>query len=149
GPGAGGGAAPQIEPASQMAGYWFEVRPDVTAPAAPESNGSGALKGDTRLRAGAVWRPGLFVKAFVKVPESAPRPAVSVPEGALLYHQGRALVYVRLSPGRYERREVRVLGRDGDRWVLASGVTAGGPGLRRPAPGPLSGGFPRPRGLCR
>jgi hypothetical protein len=51
-----------------------------------------------------------------------------VPSAALLYHQGRALVYVRLSPGRYERREVQVLGRDGERWVLAPGeVQAGEP----------------------
>jgi hypothetical protein len=125
------GAAPQIDPASQMAGYWFEVRPDTTTPAPSDSNGSGGAKEDGRLRAGAVWRPGLFVKAFVKVPDSTPRPAVSVPEGALLYHQGRALVYVRLSPGRYERREVQILGRAGDRWVVASGVAAGEPVVSR------------------
>src|SRR5207245_9863288 len=112
---------------------WYEVHPDAARPPTPESNGVGATKGDARLRAGAVWRPGLFVKAFVRVPESKPRPAVAVPGGALLYHQGRALVYVRLSPGRYERREVQVLGRDGDRWVLASGVAAGEPVVSRQA----------------
>jgi multidrug efflux pump subunit AcrA (membrane-fusion protein) len=72
-----------------------------------------------------VWRPGLFVKALVKVPDAKPRTAVAVPEGALLYHQGRALVYVRVGPGRFERREVQVLGRDGTRWALAGGVEAG------------------------
>jgi hypothetical protein len=36
-------------------------------------------------------------------------------------------VYVRIGPGRYERREVQILGREGDRWLLASGVTAGEP----------------------
>ena len=50
-----------------------------------------------------------------------------MPATSLLYHDGRALVYVRLSPGRYERREVRVLGRDGGRWVLSEGVVAGEP----------------------
>jgi multidrug efflux pump subunit AcrA (membrane-fusion protein) len=101
------GAAPQVEVASQYAAYWYEV--------------------DTAASNGAIWRPGLFVKGFVKAPGVAPRPGVSVPGTALLYHDGRALVYVRLNPGRYERREVRVLGRDGGRWVLAEGVEAGEP----------------------
>jgi hypothetical protein len=30
------------------------------------------------------------------------------------------LVYVRVKPGAYERREVRPLGREGDSWVLAA-----------------------------
>jgi len=127
------GAAPQIDPASQMAGYWYEVHPDASLTRSTASDGAGPAKGDARLWAGAVWRPGLFIKAFVKVPESKPRPAVTVPEGALLYHQGRALVYVRLSPGRYERREVQVLGREGDRWVLAGGVAVGEPVVSRQA----------------
>src|SRR5262249_51313592 len=73
------------------------------------------------------WRPGLFVKALVEVPDSRAREAVAVPATALLYHQGRALVYVRLAPGGFERREVQMLGRDKDRWVLASGVEEGEP----------------------
>jgi hypothetical protein len=97
------GAAPQVETASQLAGYWYEV--------------------DTTKNP-VMWRPGLFVKAHVKVPDSVPQPAIVVPEAALLYHQGRALVYVCVGPGRYERREVQVLGRDGDRWLLAGGVAA-------------------------
>jgi hypothetical protein len=48
-----------------------------------------------------------------------------VPASAVLFHQGRALVYVRLDPDRYERREVQLLGRESDRWVLASGVKTG------------------------
>jgi biotin carboxyl carrier protein len=99
------GTAPQIEVASQFAAYWYEVENP------PDSK--------------ATWRPGLFVKALVKVPETKPRSAIEVPEGALLYHQGRALVYVRIGPGRFERREVQVLGHDQTRWVLASGVEAG------------------------
>jgi hypothetical protein len=100
------GTAPQVEVASQFAAYWYEV----DNPA--ESKG-------------AMWRPGLFTKALVKVPDSQPRSAVAVPDGALLYHQGRALVYVRIGPGRFERREVQVLGRDGTRWVLGDGVKTG------------------------
>jgi multidrug efflux pump subunit AcrA (membrane-fusion protein) len=91
-----------VETGSQLAVYWYEVDSARTALAA-------------------TWRPGLFVKAWLPIPEARPRAAVAVPPGALLYHQGRALVYVRLSPGRYQRREVQVLGREGERWVLADG----------------------------
>jgi hypothetical protein len=45
--------------------------------------------------------------------------AVSVPASALLYHQGRALVYACVRKDVYERREVQVLGRAGNRCVLA------------------------------
>ena len=68
------------------------------------------------------WRPGLFVKANLDVDAAKPVSAVAVPRSALLYHQGRALVYIQLSGERYQRREVTVLGRDGDSWVLGSGV---------------------------
>jgi hypothetical protein len=103
------GPAPQVEVASQYAAYWYEAN----------------------LGSKAGWRPGLFVKAFVKVPGAAAERAVSVPESSLLYHDGRALVYVRLSPGRFERREVRVLGREAGRWVLSEGVSAGEPVVSR------------------
>lgn len=108
------GTAPHVEVNSQYAAYWYEAD---TARQTTAANGPGPVTG--------VWRPGLFVKAEVKVPGAGARAAVAVPGDALVYHQGRALVYVRLSPGRYERREVQVLGRDGDRWVLAAGVSAG------------------------
>ena len=106
------GAAPQVEPNSQYAAYWYE------ADTAPATAAAGPPNG--------LWRPGLFVKAFVPVPGAA-EAAVSIPGTALLYHQGRTLVYARVGAGRYERREVRVLGRAGDRCVLAGGVTAGEP----------------------
>jgi multidrug efflux pump subunit AcrA (membrane-fusion protein) len=110
-----------VETTSQSAGFWYEV--DTTL--APGQD-SGAENGATpEVVGGGIWRPGLFVTADLKVLNGKPRPAVAVPETALLYHQGRALVYVRIGPGRYERREVQVLGREGDRWLLASGVTAG------------------------
>lgn len=105
------GAAPQIDASSQLASFWYEGTP------AADEKGN-----DLRL-----WRPGLFVKAEVVLPNQSQRSAVAVPASALLFHQGRALVYVRLEPGRYERREVQLLGRDRDRWVLASGIQAGEP----------------------
>jgi RND family efflux transporter MFP subunit len=97
------GSAPQVEAASQRAALLYEV----SAPADP------------------LWRPGLFVKATFPDPSTPPRPAVTVPASALLYHQGRTLLYVQLSPGRYERREVEVLARDGDTLILTAGVRPG------------------------
>jgi RND family efflux transporter MFP subunit len=104
------GAAPQIDAASQLASYWYEA----TSPP-PEEQANNAR----------LWRPGLYVKSEVPLPDRPQKAAVVVPASAVLFHQGRALVYVRLDPGRYERREVQLLGRDNDRWVLASGVKAG------------------------
>jgi hypothetical protein len=115
------GVAPQVDAALQYAGYLYEVETPSHLP--PEAPGPG----------GFVWRPGLLVKAAVKDSGAEPRAAVAVPWTALLYHQGRALVYVELSPGRYERREIQVLGRDGDHAVLGDGVTAGEPVVHKQA----------------
>jgi hypothetical protein len=115
------GPAGEVDPASQFAGYWYEVgfgkKLDV--------NGNGS--------AGMAWRPGLFVQAHLKTTEAKPQEAVSIPLAALLFHSGRTLVYVRVGPGRFERREVRVLGREGDRWILAAGVAAEEPVVSRHA----------------
>src|SRR5262245_3175740 len=104
------GPAPQVDPASQRVGYLYQVE----------------AAGDRQGSAEAVaWRPGTFVKAELPAPQGEPRRAVSVPDTALLYHQGRAIVYVlkerRPKTSIFERREVQVLGRQGDRWVLAAG----------------------------
>ncbi len=111
------GPASQVEVNTQFSSYWYEavIEPD------PKSN------------AHVVWRPGRFVKAVVRPPDSPPRAAVSVPAGAVLTHQGRSLVYVREGPDQFERREVRLLGREGDRVVLGAGVKAGEPVVARQA----------------
>jgi RND family efflux transporter MFP subunit len=98
------GAAPAIDTASQYAGYYYEARPP---------------------RAETTWRPGLFVQAEVADLAGQPTDAAIVPATALLYHLGRALVYVQLNPGRFERREVQVLGRDGDVVFLGRGIRPG------------------------
>jgi biotin carboxyl carrier protein len=103
------GPAPRLG-ASQFAAYFYEVRPPRTSKR-EESTGAPDVR----------WRPGLFVQA--DLPAAAPRAAVSVPRDALLYHQGRALVYVRLEDrskrlAAFARREVRVLGQRGERWIL-------------------------------
>lgn len=107
------GRAPQVDAASQWAGYLYEA----------------SLKSDAAGPGGALWRPGLFVRAEVKPARAAPQEAREVPAGALLYHQGRALVYVQVKPGQYARREVQVLGRDGDRWLLAPRPPGAPPGV--------------------
>jgi hypothetical protein len=49
-----------------------------------------------------------------------------VPRSAVLFHLGRAWVYVTVGPGRYERCEVQLLGQEADRWIL-TGVAANDP----------------------
>jgi hypothetical protein len=127
------GPASRVDVASQLVGYWYEVSP--AKKPAPDEPNSGATS----------WRPGLFVQSHMKTSGAKPQQAVSVPPGALLFHLGRPLVYVRIGPGRYERRGVRVLGREGDRWVLAAGVAAGEPVVHQQAQVLLSEEF-KPQG---
>jgi hypothetical protein len=108
------GPAPQVDVASQFTGYWYEIRPN--------ANPDSAAGVGPEHRVG--WRPGLFVRASLPLVDAPPQQMVSVPRTAVLFHQGRALVYVRITPGRYERREVRLLNLEGDRWVLAAGIAA-------------------------
>jgi hypothetical protein len=129
------GPAPELDIASQFVGYWYEVETAEASSAAVRANGDSESNGVIRVGAKnpangqrkpadsfprtAQWRPGLQVKADLEVAGAEPQPAVSVPATAVLFHQGRALVYVRIQPGKYQRREVRILGSDGDHWVLA------------------------------
>jgi hypothetical protein len=100
------GPAPQVDPASQFSSFWYE------ATIKPEATGNSY----------AAWRPGRFVTASLRLATAPKRPAVAVPVSAVLTHQGRLLVYVQQAPGKFARREVRLLGREGDRAVLAAGV---------------------------
>ena len=107
------GPASDVDAASQYARYWYDIDfrlhgSDRSRPAA-----------GSELHDGVSWRPGLFVKSYLKAPQGASQPAVAVSAGAVLFHQGRALVYVRTEPGRFQRREVRIVGRHGDRYFLA------------------------------
>jgi hypothetical protein len=110
------GPAPRVDVPSQFIGYWYESEPERPEGRAGRA-GSVSAEGDSP---GPLWRPGLQVKASITLPNARSRPAVAVPLGAVLFHQGRALVYVRLRPGAYERREVRLLGREGDSWALTA-----------------------------
>jgi biotin carboxyl carrier protein len=93
------GPAPRVHAALQFVSYWYDAR-------LPQSSSI-------------TWRPGLQVVAVLRGPGAAATPAVSVPASAVLYHEGRPLVYVRTEQEKYQRREVRLLGREGDRWILA------------------------------
>jgi biotin carboxyl carrier protein len=102
------GPAPEVDPVSQFARYWYEI--DFRSHKAE-------IPG---LRDGVSWRPGLFVKSYLKAPQAVAESAVIVPADAVLFHQGRAVVYVRSQSDadQYLRREVRILGRQGERSFL-------------------------------
>ena len=103
------GLAPDVEAISQYPAYWY--RRTLESP----SIGNGP----------AIWRPGLVLRAEVPDPMAEPRKAVMLPAGSVLYHEGRPLVYVRTSEGRYERRPVEVLGKEKEQWIISDGVQAG------------------------
>ncbi len=98
------GPAPRVDAASQLVGYWFET--------SANRPGTEADAGETP------WRPGLRVRALMGLHETPRDSAVAVPLGSVLFFQGRTLVYVRESPGKFRRREVRLLGREGDSYLL-------------------------------
>lgn len=93
------GPAPRVHSALQFVSYWYDAR-------LPQSSDI-------------LWRPGLQVMAVLRGAGASAISAVSVPASAVLYHEGRPLVYVRAGKEKYQRREVRLLGREGDRWILA------------------------------
>jgi multidrug efflux pump subunit AcrA (membrane-fusion protein) len=100
------GPAGPADTSSQFVGYYYLAT-------LTEASGKAAKTGQR------AWRPGLFVQAAVLVPGAGEQDAVSVPLSALLYHQGRALVYVRHDEVHYERREVQVLGQEDGQVFLA------------------------------
>jgi hypothetical protein len=115
------GAAPQVDVTSQASGYLYQV----TGTEAGKDGSPGKL-----------LRPGLFVKALVDGAGKAVS-ALAVPQAALVYHQGRALVYIQLpakeqakaaerQEARYfQRVEVNVLGRAGDRIAITGFLAEG------------------------
>jgi biotin carboxyl carrier protein len=117
------GIAPAVSAVSQLAGYLYEVEPP------PVKNGSdNPSSADQGLvTEGIAWRPGLAVKAELHVPPAPDlkgQEAVSVPTSALLYHQGRALVYIQKYKDEkvvtFAHCEVQVLGRKDGRLILAA-----------------------------
>lgn len=107
------GPASRVDATSQFVSYWYGVRL-----ASPRRKGGESVPEESEARR-ILWRPGMQVMAEMRASEAAAQPVAVVPAGAVLYHQGRSLVYVRIGPEKFQRREVRLLGREGERWVLA------------------------------
>jgi hypothetical protein len=119
------GISPQVDPTLQATGYLYKL-----------ASGAGKEPGGLDL---ALWRPGLFVKGYLPINAAKPVSGFAVPRSALLFHQGRALIYRRVYPSEppqpgppakfhtFRRVEVNVLGRDGDTWIVTAGLdlTAG------------------------
>ena len=99
------GPGPAVDFSGQRIGVLYDAQPADDSPANAEVP--------------EVWRPGLQVKAELRPETVAAMPAVAVPVSAVLFHEGRSLVYVRVADDQYQRREVRLLGRDGDHWIVA------------------------------
>ncbi|MGC8640597.1 MAG: efflux RND transporter periplasmic adaptor subunit [Isosphaeraceae bacterium] len=131
------GPAPRVDDTSQFVGYWYAAEPIPGKGSAASTRKTAAGADEAGVRHGGVgerkefqstavaWRPGLVVKAYVTSSSATVQKAVAVPAGAVLFHQGRPLVYVSARPGAYTRREVRLLDRDGDSWVLAARERSG------------------------
>jgi hypothetical protein len=98
-----------VDAASQFSSFWYEA----------------TIRPEAKDNLHTAWRPGRFVTALLGLPTVPKRPAVAVPVSAVLTHQGRLLVYVQQAPGKFTRREVRLLGREGDQAILATGVKLG------------------------
>lgn len=99
------GPGPAVDFSGQRIGVLYDAQPVDDSPANAEVP--------------EVWRPGLQVKAELRPETVAAIPAVAVPVSAVLFHEGRSLVYVRVADDQYQRREVRLLSRDGDHWIVA------------------------------
>jgi hypothetical protein len=101
------GRASNLEPGLQNASWYYEIMPDEQG-ASPR------------------WQAGLYARTTLDDGTKTAVSAIAIPASALLVHQGRTLVYREKRVGLYERREVALLGRDGDTlYVAAEGWLAG------------------------
>lgn len=101
------GPAPRVDAATQFVSYLYDAHHEAASPA-----------NEKDVRVG-LWRPGIQVTAQVPEEGAPAQEAVALPAASVLYHEGRPLVYVRVTTETYQRREVRLLGREGDHWVVA------------------------------
>ena len=69
-------------------------------------------------------RPGTSITAYLRSPGTA-KPAVVVPEAAVVRMGHRAWAYVQISPTRFERRQLEVTMPAERGWFVASGFAAG------------------------
>jgi hypothetical protein len=127
------GPVSQADAASQFIGYFYEVRTEEGAPAPrrvwrpgvfvqaslPPADPDGTMAASTATLIGLLAAPSPLPAAAALAPDSPEPNAVVVPAAAVLYHQGRALVYVSREAEKYEHREVQVLGFRDDQCYLA------------------------------
>ncbi len=107
-------------PAIADQNYWGEViivgrRVDPATGAAPLIARMEAY--DPRLR------PGLFIR--MTVPTSQPRQVLTVPEPAVVVHEGIHFVFLAESPSTFERRDVQIGASQSGRTEIVSGLSAG------------------------
>lgn len=100
------GPGPAVDFSGQRIGVLYDAQPADDSP--------------TNAEVTEVWRPGLQVKAELRPASVRTEPAVTVPVSAVLFHEGRSLVYVRMADDHYQRREVRLLGREDDNWIVGA-----------------------------
>jgi len=111
------GTAGQVDATAQTAGYLYHV--------------NNLSKEDKQSADATLLRPGLFVKAQLEIPGKTV-PGFAVPKSALLYHQGRGLVYIEKAATTaaqqtrfFERVEVGILGREGDALIVSGSLIDG------------------------
>jgi hypothetical protein len=73
---------------------------------------------------GFLVRPGTSVTAYLRAPGTA-KPAVLVPDAAVVRTEDRAWAYVQISPTRFERRQLDVTMPAQRGWFVTSGFAAG------------------------
>jgi hypothetical protein len=84
------------------------------------------LQGDAYLALVAEGRPAVGTALRAAVPRQAePLTGVGVPRAAILWSEGRAIVYVETSPGVFERRDVTLVAPLAGGSLVSDGVAAG------------------------
>jgi hypothetical protein len=109
------GLSATIDVSSQLAGVWYEVQ-----------LGEGRAEPATGTRA--AWRPGLQVQAELPSGEHS-KSAIAVPATAILFHEGRSIIYVRTAEDRYQRHEVHLIQRVGTDWLVVASTNTSSAGI--------------------
>jgi multidrug efflux system membrane fusion protein len=106
----------------------YETQPLVTRTIWPSPTVDSHLQGQSFLlkveRQGFPLRPGMSITAYLESPGTA-KPAVEVPEAAVVRMGDRAWAYVQIAPTRFERRQLEVTMPAARGWFVRSGFEAG------------------------
>jgi multidrug efflux system membrane fusion protein len=106
----------------------YETQPLVTRTIWSAPTVDSRLQGQSFLleveRQGFPLRPGMSITAYLESPGTA-KPAVEVPEAAVVRMGDRAWAYVQIAPTRFERRQLEVTMPAASGWFVRSGFEAG------------------------